>query len=86
MIPQPKPSRLAPYTPPKGGSKGKGKGKKGKGEHGGKSDPSKPAVDIPDGCSAKEPTSGKPFVSLLTVMDVSSPTHTHTCAFRHVLV
>ena len=61
MIPQPKPSRFAPYTPPKGGSKGKGKGKRGKGEHGGKSDPSKPAVDIPDGCSAMEPASGKPI-------------------------
>ena len=61
MIPQPRPGRFAPYTPPKGTGKGKGKGRKGKGEQAGKSDPSKPSIDIPEGCSAKEPASGKPI-------------------------
>jgi len=66
MIPQPRPTRPGPYTAPwtapsKGPGKGKGKGKKGEGKQGGKQDPNKPAIDIPEGCSAKEPTSGKPI-------------------------
>ena len=74
MIPQPRPGRFAPYTPPKGPGKGRGKGRKGKGEHAGKSDPSKPSIDIPEGCStvlrSQHPAS--PFVSNSIVMGVGS--------------